>query len=304
MTRPPRDLPASVHGRLLSLAKSSDRPFNELLQYFAMERFLFRMGRSPHASRFVLKGGLMLIGWRAPLTRPTKDIDVLASLDNDLPVVESVVRDVCLESVEPDGIIFDPASVRGRTIVEQADYPGVRVRWVALLGTARVTLQLDVGFGDLIVPGPMELDYPTVLAGFPAPTPVGYSRESMIAEKFHAMVRLGSLNSRMNDFFDLWLLPRQFDFDGRLVAEAISTTFKRRHTDVPARSAALETGFATHPGKAEQWRSYLRRNRIEGPPRELADVIAYIGMFLLPVATALSKGSTFEQQWSAPGPWR
>lgn len=169
MTRPPRDLPASVHGRLLSLAKSSDRPFNELLQYFAMERFLFRMGRSPHASRFVLKGGLMLIGWRAPLTRPTKDIDVLASLDNDLPVVESVVRDVCLESVEPDGIIFDPASVRGRTIVEQADYPGVRVRWVALLGTARVTLQLDVGFGDLIVPGPMELDYPTVLAGFPPP---------------------------------------------------------------------------------------------------------------------------------------
>lgn len=118
------------------------------------------------------------------------------------------------------------------------------------------------------------------------------------------MVRLGSLNSRMNDFFDLWLLPRQFDFDGRLVAEAISTTFKRRHTDVPARIAALETAFATHPGKAEQWRSYLRRNRIEGPPREFADVTAYIGTFLLPVATALSKGTTFERQWNALGPWR
>lgn len=300
----PRNLPASVHDRLLSLARESHRPFNELLQYFAMERFLLRLGRSKHASRFVLKGGLMLLAWRAPLSRPTKDIDMLASLDNDVQVVEDVVRDVCLVAVEPDGMTFDPASVSGRVIVEQAAYPGVRVRLLALLGTARVTLQLDVGFGDLVVPGPTCLDYPTLLADFPAPAIVGYSRESVIAEKFHAMVTLGRLNSRMNDFFDLWLLARQFEFEGQVLADAIATTFAHRHTDVPSEPAVFETAFPTYPGKAEQWRSYLKRNSIEGAPSGFADVTTYIGTFLGPITTALSRKSSFERRWNAPGPWR
>ena len=300
----PRNLPASVHDCLLSLARESHRPFNELLQYFAMERFLFRLGRSKHASRFVLKGGLMLLAWRAPVSRPTKDIDMLASLDNDVQVVEDVVRDVCLVAVEPDGMTFDPVSVSGRVIVEQAEYPGVRIRLLALLGTARVTLQLDVGFGDLVVPGPTGLDYPSLLADFPAPALVGYSRESVIAEKFHAMVRLGRLNSRMNDFFDLWMLPRQFDFDGQLLADAVSTTFAHRHTDVPTEPAVFETAFPTYPGKAEQWRSYLKRNSIEGAPSGFADVTTYIRTFLGPITTALVRESSFERRWKAPGPWR
>lgn len=229
---------------------------------------------------------------------------MLASLDNDVQLVEDVVRDVCLVAVEPDGMTFDPASVSGRVIVEQAEYPGVRVRWPALLGTARVTLQLDVGFGDLVVPGPTGLDYPTLLADFPAPAIVGYSRESVIAEKFHAMVRLGRLNSRMNDFFDLWLLARQFEFEGQVVAEAISTTFARRHTDIPAQPAVFETAFPTYPGKAEQWRSYLQRNSIEGTPHDFAEVTNYIRTFLRPSATALAKESSFQRQWKAPGPWR
>jgi hypothetical protein len=293
-----------VHDRLLQLARESHRPFNELLQYFAMERFLFRMSRSKHASRFVLKGGLMLLAWRAPLSRPTKDIDMLAVLDNDIQVVEDVVRDVCLEAVEPDGRIFDPASVGGTVIVEQADYPGVRVRWLGFLGSARVTLQLDVGFGDVVIPGPTRLEYPTLLADFPAPEIVGYSRESVIAEKFHAMVRLGRLNSRMNDFFDLWLLAREFDFEGQVLAEAISMTFARRHTDIPAEPAVFETTFPTYPGKAEQWRSYLRRNSIEGAPSDFADVTAYICTFLGPLTTSLVQEGSFQQRWKAPGPWR
>ena len=300
----PRNLPASVHDRLLALARESHRPFNELLQYFAMERFLFRMGRSRHAARFVLKGGLMLLAWRAPLSRPTKDIDVLAALDNDVQVVENVVRDVCVEAVEPDGMIFDPASVSGKVIVEHADYPGVRVRLLGFLGSARMTLQLDVGFDDVIIPGPSGLDYPTLLTDFLAPAIIGYSRESVIAEKFHAMVRLGRLNSRMNDFFDLWLLARQFEFEGQVVAEAISTTFARRHTDIPAQPAVFETAFPTYPGKAEQWRSYLKRNSIEGALSDFADVTTYIRAFLEPITSALVRESSFGRRWKAPGPWR
>lgn len=242
----PRNLPASVHDRLLALARESHRPFNELLQYFAMERFLFRMGRSKHAARFVLKGGLMLLAWRAPLSRPTKDIDMLASLDNDVQLVEDVVKDVCLVAVEPDGMTFDPVSVSGRVIVEQAEYPGVRVRLLGFLGSARVTLQLDVGFGDLVVPGPTGLDYPTLLADFPAPAIVGYSRESVIAEKFHAMVRLGRLNSRMNDFFDLWLLARQFDFEGQVLRRHLDNlrTSTHRCSD---RASGFRDGFSDLP---------------------------------------------------------
>jgi predicted nucleotidyltransferase component of viral defense system len=124
----PRNIPASVHDQLLTLARGSHRPFNELLQYYAMERFLYRLSQSVHSSRFVLKGGLMLLAWRAPLSRPIKDIDVLAELDNDVLAIEQVVREICEQAVEPDGIVFDPGSVAGHAIVEHAEYPGVRVR--------------------------------------------------------------------------------------------------------------------------------------------------------------------------------
>lgn len=304
MEKGPRNLAASVHDRLLALARESHRPFNELLQFFAMERFLFRMSRSKHASRFVLKGGLMLLAWRAPFSRPTKDIDVLATLDNESQVVEEAVRDACVAAVEPDGMIFDPDSVSSTVIVEQADYPGVRVRWLGLLGNARVTLQLDVGFGDVVIPGPASFAYPVLLAGFPAPDIAGYSRESMVAEKFHAMVRLGLLNSRMNDFFDVWLLARRFDFEGRVLAKAISTTFARRHTDVPARPIVFEAEFPTYRGKQEQWRSYLERNSIENAPIDFVEVSTYVATFLQPVTTALVADGLCQRRWAAPGPWR
>lgn len=180
----------------------------------------------------------------------------------------------------------------------------MRVRWLGFLGTARVTLKLDLDFGDQVVPDSVGLAYPVVLSDFPAPEILGYSRESVIAEKFHAMVRLGPLTSRMNDFFDLWLLAREYDFEGRILAEAISMTFATRHTAVPAHPAIFDTEFSTYPGKAEQWRTFLRRNRIEGAPSNFADVTAYVSGFLLPVAIALSQRHSFERRWNAAGPWR
>jgi Nucleotidyl transferase AbiEii toxin, Type IV TA system len=158
-----KNLPASVQARLQKSARTSKRPFHELLQYYAMERFLYRLSTTPHGARFVLKGALMLHVWEAPLARATKDIDFLGRLDNSLDNLERVVREVCVADVEPDGMVFEPATVKVERIKEDADYEGVRVRFVGLLGKARAAIQIDVGFGDVITPGAETITYPTLL---------------------------------------------------------------------------------------------------------------------------------------------
>ena len=176
------NLAASVQARLQNHARASKRPFQELLQYYAMERFLYRLSTTPHRVRFVLKGALMLHVWDAPLARATKDLDFLGRLDNSLENLERVVREVCAADVEPDGMVFAPATVKTERIKEGADYEGVRVRFVGLLGKARVAMQIDVGFGDVVTPGAVDITYPALL-DFPAPALSGYPRETVVAEK-------------------------------------------------------------------------------------------------------------------------
>ena len=293
---------ASVRQRLLNQARVSDRPFNELLQYFAMERFLYRLSESPHGERFVLKGALMLATWKGSLTRPTKDIDLLGHAANDVGGIVGVVKDMCRQEVQSDGLVFDPASVTGVRIAGEAEYEGVRVRFQGHLGTARVSMQIDVGFGDAVVPGPVMTDYPTIL-DLPTPRVRGYTRESVIAEKFHTMVRRGLLNSRMRDFFDVWTLSRQFDFEGGILAAALRETFARRGLEVVARPVALTKEFAEDTAKASQGRGFLRKSRLEGAPSELVAVVEAIAAFLGPVAEALHEGREFESRWRSPGPW-
>ena len=217
----PKNMAASVHARLAEIARRTGRPFQEQLQYYAMERFLYRLSKSPHAARFVLKGALMLRVWDAPMARPTKDIDLLGRLENSLENLSTMVREVCALEVEPDGLVFRPSTVKSERIREDADYEGVRIRFDGLLARARIAMRLDVGIGDVMVPVPVEIAYPTLL-DMPAPRLKGYPRETAIAEKFEAMVKLGTLNSRMKDFYDIWLLSRQFDFDGPTLGEAVS----------------------------------------------------------------------------------
>ena len=302
MTGGKANLAASVHQRLLNEARRTTRPFSELLQYFAMERFLYRLSRSQHASRFVLKGGLMLASWRVAITRPTKDIDLLAQMSNDVGVLEGVVRDICGTTVPPDGMAFDAASVAGERIAEEAQYEGVRIVFRGQLGSARVPMQIDVGFGDAVVPGPVQVDYPAIL-DFPAPVLGGYTRESAIAEKFHAMVLRGLLNSRMRDFFDVWALSRQFEFDGAELSAAIRETFARRGLEVPARPVALTEEFAIDAGKAQQWAGFLRNNRLSNAPESLALIVSHLAAFLGPVAAGLQAQERFLRHWSPPGPW-
>jgi hypothetical protein len=298
--KPVRNLPASVRQRLLDRARKDKRPFNELLQYYAMERFLYRLARSAHAERFILKGALMLRVWRAPEIRPTMDIDMLGRTSNDEASIVAQVREIMAVDVVPDGLVFDPPSIQAERITEDADYEGIRIRFRGLLDTARVTLQIDIGFGDIVYPGPEESDLPAML-DFPAPRLLCYSRESAIAEKFEAMVKLGILNSRMKDFYDIWLLSRQFDFDGANLAEAIRLTFERRETPLTAAIDAFGESFVE--SKQVQWTAFWRRLQHGHVPASFHEVVAAVAVFLAPLAAALSQEHPVSGSWVPPGPW-
>ncbi len=291
---------ASVRQRLLNRAKSDQRPFNELLQYYAMERFLYRLSQSVHADRFILKGALMLRAWQSPELRPTMDIDFLGRTSNEEAGIATQVRDILSVAIEPDGLVFDPASIQTERITEDADYEGIRVRFSGALDSARVNMQIDIGFGDVVYPGPERAPLPTML-GSPAPQLLCYSRESAIAEKFEAMVKLRELNSRMKDFYDIWLLSRQFDFVGESLAEAIRLTFNRRGTSFPDVIVAFTEVFVE--AKQTQWAAFHRRLRQDHVPASFSEVVTSVRDFIGPLAAALSSGKAAPDRWTAPGPW-
>jgi hypothetical protein len=298
-----KNLPASVQARLQTHARDTKRPFQELLQYYAMERFLYRLSKSPHRSRFILKGALMLHVWKAPLARVTKDLDFLGHLDNSLENVARVIREVCGADVEPDGMVFDPATVKAERIKEDADYEGVRVRFTALLGKARVTMQIDVGFSDVVTPTAQTIKYPALLE-FPAAELPGYPRETVVAEKFQAMVYLRTANSRMKDFYDVWLLASQFPFEGIVLADAISATFKNRGTEFDLAPIAFNPEFTEQPSTLAQWRAFRARLASESCPGRLSEVVAFLARFLLPVVRACAESATFPMKWSPRVGWR
>jgi predicted nucleotidyltransferase component of viral defense system len=222
-----KDVAASVRQRLLNRSHETGRPFDEMLRFYGMERFPYRLSVSPHARKFVLKGGLMLVAWRSPWVRPTMDVDLLGRMPNELAAVASVVREVCLQDVEADGLVFDADSVVAETITADREYAGVRAKFDADLAKAAIAMQVDVGFGDVIVPGDQRIEFPSLL-DFPVAVLRGYTRESVVAEKLEAMVKRGSITSRMSDFYDIWLLSRQYEFEGDVLSEAISRTFMDR----------------------------------------------------------------------------
>ncbi len=301
MKKPLTNVAASVRQKLANLAKESKRPFAELLQYYAMERFLYRLSRSEYKERLVLKGALMFVAWGTPRSRATKDIDLLARTDNSIANLVKVVQSICRIEVEADGLVFDPALVKGEKIKEDADYEGVRLLFQGKLEQARIHMQIDVGFGDSVTPAPAAIDYPVIL-DLPAPKLKGYPPETVVAEKFEAMVKLGMINTRMKDFYDLWLMSRQFDFDGEILSEAIRTTFARRGTALAATPTAFTAAF--HDEKQPQWRAFLSRTGLTGAPESLKDAIAPIKEFLVPIAEAGMADRTFSMRWTAQGPWK
>lgn len=299
-----KNVAVSVHARLLNKAREERRRFDELLQYYAMERFLFRLSQSPHVEHFVLKGALMLRTHAIEQPRLTRDIDLLGYGSSRTEHLEQIVRDCLRLDVPDDGLTFDPESVEGSEISREAEYQGVRIRFTGYLGNARTAMQLDVGFGDAVVPGPIWIDYPELL-DFGPPRLLGYTLESAIAEKYQAMVYLGMVNSRMKDFYDLWFLARGFRFDGERLCRAIEATFSRRQTDLPADTpVALTSAFADDPAKQRQWAAFLRKIRIDADELTLPDAIERIEAFLMPPTIALVEGHSREMHWSPGGPWQ
>ena len=229
----PRNLAASVRQRLMNVARSQKEDFQLILTRYALERLLYRLSQSEYRDVFVLKGAMLFQLWGDQPHRPTRDLDLLGRGENSIPRFERIFREVCDLAVEEDGLVFNAQSVRGETIKEDQEYEGLRLTLDCRLENARIPIQIDIGFGDVVTPAASELTYP-VLLDFPAPVLAVYSRESVVAEKFQAMVMLGIANSRMKDFFDLWVLARQFEFQGPMLCQAIRATFERRRTPVPA----------------------------------------------------------------------
>jgi predicted nucleotidyltransferase component of viral defense system len=294
----------SVQVRLVQHAKKLGIDPNVVLVRYASERLLYRLSRSPHAERFVLKGALLLLVWLGETIRPTRDADLLGFGELDTESLRNLFDEICAQPAEPDGLAFDAATLRVGPIRIEDAYGGQRVELTARLGKARLRVQVDVGIGDAVVPEPQWIEYPSLL-DLPRPRLRAYRSETAVAEKLHAMVVLGAANSRMRDFFDVRALAAGQPFDGVVLTEAITATFAQRRTEVPRElPVALTREFAEIPGKSAQWTGFIRRLVGGTPPEELAVVIDAIAQFAGPALLAVARGKRFTQSWPPGGPWR
>lgn len=298
-----KNLVASVRQRLLNVAKARGEEFQLVLTRFALERLLYRLSISTHNEDFVLKGAMLFTLWTGEPHRATKDLDLLGRGNPGATRLEGVFRALCRVEAQLDGLDFVETSVEGATIREEEEYLGVRVQLEARLGVARIPLQVDVGFGDVVKPGPEDVVYPSIL-DLPAPRLKAYTKETMIAEKLHAMVTRGITNSRMKDFYDIWSLSRIFPFEGERVREAIQAAFQRRGTALPeGEPLALTQAFAQDPSKRAQWTAFTRRGQLRGGHITLEAIVEATRQFLLPPLVALASRRKFELHWQPDGPW-
>ncbi len=296
-----RNVAASVRARLLNRARETKQDFNLVLTRYAIERLLYRISISKHADQFLLKDALLFDLWFDIPHRPTRDADFLGFGSAELPHLEAVFKDVCAVDAD-DGVTFLPDTVQAAEIRKDANYAGVRVTLLGLIDGARCQIQVDIGFGDAVTPGPEDVEYPVMLSEFEAPKLRVYPRYTVVAEKFEALSSLGIANSRMKDYFDLWILARHTDFDGDILRQSVQATFDRRKTALTGQAPfGLTDAFAQDAQKQTQWQAFLRKNRLEA--LALGDVIAALATFMLPVVEAASANKAFPAIWQAGGPW-
>jgi len=303
----PKNMPASVRDRLYNLAQRDKRDFNLVLVMFVTERLLYRLSCSEYADRFVLKGARLFSLWSHKPHRPTRDLDLLGYGDSTADALREAFQAICRTKVEPDGLTFDEDSMAIEEIRLEQEYEGQRVKLVARLGQARVPLQIDVGFGDVVVPEVQTMEYVRLLDTLPAPHIRAYTRESVVAEKFQAMVALGTLNTRMKDFYDICALADEFDFNGQLLCDAIRATFQRRKTPVPAEPpVCLLPAFGKDEDRQHLWKAFLKRSALQEPSiDDLATALEKISKFIGPVMLAASsEKAKFRSSWRAGQGWQ
>ena len=282
----PRNIGASVRAKLFNVARQRGQAFEVILTMYVLERFLFRLSDSRFSDRFVLKGAMLLATWLPDFHRVTRDLDLLGYGSSVPEEVAEIFREVAGIKCA-DGVEFDVEGIRVERIREEQEYGGLRLRTTALLSDARIPVIVDIGFGDAVAPGLEDIEYP-VLLDFPIPKIRAYAPETVVAEKFQAMVFLGRANSRMKDFYDVWMLSRTFDFNYKNLAQAIAATFHRRGTTIPdQRPDALTKDFSLEPTKINQWRSFTENLAVTPP--DLPIVVEDLADFLMPAATEANR---------------
>ncbi len=300
----PQNIAASVKARLQNIAKEGGNTFAELLQLYVMERFLYRLSQSDYADTFILKGALLFAVWEPEYDRrTTMDIDLLGFTENSLDHLEQIVRVICETKVEDDGIRFDLENMRAERIKEDADYEGVRIRTFAYLERSRIPLQVDIGFGDALVPDAVSATLPAIL-DFPAPQLRCYQQLTVIAEKFQAMIKLGNLNSRMKDFYDIWNIIQHETISGAELQKACVATFEHRKTPFNLGDDFFSREFSQSPEKQIQWAAFIRKQGIQDiAPNSFEDVAIQLQDFFHPMGEDQIAGNTFSALWTIGGPW-
>lgn len=269
-----RNLAASIRARLKQRADATKQDFNLALTHYGSERLLYRLSISPHAGNYLLKGALLFSLWYDQPHRPTRDVDLLGFGPDNIDTAVAAFRDICSIAVE-DGIVFDPASVKGSVIRKDAGYGGVRIDLQAKLDAAHIVLQVDIGFGDAVTPAPESVRYPVLLDDLPAPLLRSYPKYTVVAEKFHAVCLLGMANTRMKDYFDLWVLLTEGGLDAAELRRAVEATFSRRQLAIPDTiPSGLSDAFAQDGAKQAQWAAFLKKNRLQ--PLDLIEVVGLL----------------------------
>lgn len=302
MTPPLKNVAESVRARLLNVRAATGEEYQILLTRYCIERLLYRLSRSAHREHFILKGAMLFAVWRGFPHRRTRDLDLLGFGNPSPDHVATIFREIVSIQAEPDdGVVFDAGSVEAEEIKAHDEYVGSRVKLLARIGAARVSLQVDVGYGDAVTPEPVEKPFPCLL-DYPAPLLLCYEPETVIAEKLEAIVQLGVINTRLKDYFDLWFFAQHFDFDGRLLSLTIRNTFQRRGTPLPMSiPEGLTDAFATDTGRTAAWRAFWRKTVTSQTFIALDDLIKVITAFVLPPALATADEAAFDKRWSRGG---
>lgn len=291
----PKDVAASVRQRLRDLARTRNEDFDYVLRQYVMQRLLYRLSCSDYSEQFLLKGALLFWVWNEDFHRPTRDIDLFSFGDNDVPHLEDVFRQIV--SVDyVDGLVFDVDSMSGVEIKEDADYPGVRLTGFTNLAKARIPFQVDIGYGDAVLPEPEEAQLPSFL-DFPSPRLRVYPVYTVIAEKFQAMVMLGIANSRMKDFYDIRTIASTMVLDGHILSQSIKATFERRKTDISTEPLyVFSNAFKQDKDKQTQWHAFLNKNNLE-KETNFYEVVDDLQQILEPVYQSIAKQCDFQPQW-------
>lgn len=300
---PTSNVGQSVFARLLNIAKQSGETHQYLLTRYAIERLLYRLSVSEYRDQFILKGGILLQAWQGQNHRTTRDVDFLGIGTSKIDEVRQIFKAICLTSVPDDGVQFLTDQLKGQEIMEHKRYAGIRITLIAQIHSAKQTIQVDIGFGDIITPTREKLDYPTYL-NMPTPQLWVYPTYTVIAEKFETMISLGIINSRLKDFYDIWLMMRLFDFDGVVLQQAIQNTFDRRNSQLPSETPSIFTpAFYSEASRVVQWDNFIKRDVVNQVDDEIAfhEVILAIQSFIMPIVQATQQGQPFGANWSHTG---